>query len=130
MRMLVDSDVMNDVMAGMRRSLDWFTARTADDLMVSVISVAEVYEGAYGSRDPEDRLEEMRLFLQGFAIIPLTDIVLERFAEQRARLRRQGLLLPDMDLFIAASALAYDLPLVTRNVRHFARIPSLQMIQP
>jgi predicted nucleic acid-binding protein len=45
----------------------------------------------------------------------------------RAALRQQGLLIPDMDLLIAATALEHDLTLVTRNQRHFVRLPGLQM---
>jgi predicted nucleic acid-binding protein len=48
----------------------------------------------------------------------------------RAALRRQGQLIPDMDLFIAAIALEADLILVTRNVRHFERIAELKLYQP
>jgi predicted nucleic acid-binding protein len=36
-------------------------------------------------------------------------------------------LIPDTDLLIAATALAENLTLVTRNVRHFNRIPELKL---
>jgi hypothetical protein len=45
----------------------------------------------------------------------------------RAVLRRQGQLIPDMELRIAATTLAERLTLVTRNVRRFARIPELSL---
>ena len=48
----------------------------------------------------------------------------------RAFLRRQGQLIPDLDLLIAATALAHDLTLVTRNRRHFSRILSLRLYEP
>ena len=35
-----------------------------------------------------------------------------------------------MDLLIAATAIAEDLTLITRNVRHFARLPDLNLYQP
>ena len=35
-----------------------------------------------------------------------------------------------MDLLIAATALAEDLTLITRNVRHFARLANLRLYQP
>jgi predicted nucleic acid-binding protein len=35
-----------------------------------------------------------------------------------------------MDLFIAATALEAELTLVTRNMRHFARIPELTLYLP
>jgi predicted nucleic acid-binding protein len=34
-----------------------------------------------------------------------------------------------MDLLIAATALADGVPLVTRNVRHFERIPDLRLLE-
>jgi len=42
------------------------------------------------------------------------------------KLRAQGQPLADNDLWIAATALAYDLTLVTRN-QHFRRIPDLKL---
>jgi predicted nucleic acid-binding protein len=55
---------------------------------------------------------------------------MERFAYLRAELRRRGQLFPDLDLLIAATALQHDLTLLTRNVRHFNRIPDLRLYQP
>jgi tRNA(fMet)-specific endonuclease VapC len=44
-------------------------------------------------------------------------------------LRQQGQVLPAPDLLIGATALAYGLILVTRNLRHFQRIPGLRIYQ-
>ncbi len=52
---------------------------------------------------------------------------MELFGRHRSVLRRQGNMIPDMDLLIAATALNYDLTLMTRNIRHFARIPDLRL---
>ena len=52
------------------------------------------------------------------------------FARTRVELRRAGRLIPDLDLLIAATAIHHDLTLLTRNVRHFGRIPELQLYQP
>jgi predicted nucleic acid-binding protein len=41
--------------------------------------------------------------------------------------RKQGLRLADADLQIAATALRHNLEVVTGNVRHFERIPNLQL---
>ncbi|MCC6314168.1 MAG: type II toxin-antitoxin system VapC family toxin [Thermomicrobiales bacterium] len=106
----------------------WTLDRLADDgLAVSVIALAEVYEGAFGAPDPVARLAEFREFVSGYACLPLTDPIAERFARLRADLRRHGQLIPDMDLLIAATALDADLTLLTRNLRHFARIPNLKL---
>lgn len=101
-----------------------------DGLAVSIIAVAEVYEGAFGSPDPQATLAGLRAFLGDFAILPITEPIVEQFARLRATLRRQGQRIPDMDLLIAATAIAEDLALITRNVRHFARVLDLQLYQP
>lgn len=36
--------------------------------------------------------------------------------------------MPPSDLFIAATALNYDLTLVTRNLKHFERVPNLKLV--
>jgi predicted nucleic acid-binding protein len=61
--------------------------------------------------------------------MPLNDPVMERFARLRSDLRSQGQLIPDFDILIAATALEYNLTLVTRNLRHFQRIPSLAIYE-
>jgi tRNA(fMet)-specific endonuclease VapC len=53
-----------------------------------------------------------------------------RFAELRAFLRRRGGLISDFDIIIAATALHYDLTVLTFNVRHFQRIPDLRIYTP
>jgi predicted nucleic acid-binding protein len=94
---------------------------------VSIIAVAEVYEGAFNTVDPQRTLSGMRDFLADFAILPVNDKIIERFAQTRAMLRQQGQMIPDMDLLIASTAIVADLILITRNLRHFTRIPGLRL---
>jgi tRNA(fMet)-specific endonuclease VapC len=90
----------------------------------------ELYEGAYTSPDPTHRLRAFHQFLDGFVIFGLSDAVMHTFAKTRGRLRQDGKLIADMDLLIAATAVTYDLTLLTRNLRHFERIPDLKIYQP
>lgn len=66
----------------------------------------------------------------GLSVLPLTDPIMERFARIRFDLRRAGNLIPDMDLLIATTAVTHGLTLMTRNVRHFQRIPDLALNRP
>ena len=62
---------------------------------------------------------------QASLILPLTDQIVERAATLYGDLHRQGALLPDADLLIAATALEANRTLVTNDLSHFRRIPAL-----
>jgi tRNA(fMet)-specific endonuclease VapC len=44
-------------------------------------------------------------------------------------LKGAGLHIGDNDVWIAATALAHGLPLVSLNARHFGRVPGLQVLE-
>jgi predicted nucleic acid-binding protein len=127
MRQLADTDIIIDGLNNRPGALERLERLAESGLAVSIISVGELYEGAYRDPDPESRLAGMRQFLQGYQKLGLTDATMEEFARVRASLRSQGQLIPDLDLLIAATALTHGLTLVTRNLRHFARINGLQL---
>ena len=127
MRYLVDADWLIDATIGLPLAVRTLDRLTSDGLAVSIIAVAEVYEGAFATPAPEETLANFREFLQGYSHLPVSDAIAARFARLRAALRRQGQMIPDMDLLIAATALEEDLTLLTRNVRHFARVPHLRI---
>ncbi|MBI3979310.1 MAG: virulence-associated protein [Chloroflexi bacterium] len=58
-------------------------------------------------------------------VLPFDVAAAGRCGQIRAHLERQGTLIGDADLRIAAIALVHDLAVVTGNVRHFQRIPGL-----
>lgn len=129
MSYLFDSDWLVDMLRGVQHSIELANELHERGVSTSIITVGEIYDGAFNSVDPQQRLAYYRTFFAGFSIINLTDDVMETFARERAALRRQGQPIADMDLLIAATAITHDLTLVTRNTRHFRRIPSLKLYQ-
>jgi tRNA(fMet)-specific endonuclease VapC len=97
---------------------------------VSWLTVAEVYEGAYNSVNPDLRIALFRNFLSPFRFIGLNDEISIQFAELRAVLRRRGEMISEFDVMVAATTLHYDLTVLTFNIRHFQRIPDLKLYQP
>jgi predicted nucleic acid-binding protein len=94
---------------------------------ISIVTLGELYEGPFGTQHPEENLATMREFLTLFTVLDLTDPIMERFARIRYQLRRQGTLIPDLDLIIAATALELGLTVLTFNVRHFERVEGLAL---
>ena len=115
MRFLVDTDLLIDALANQRTTVRVLHERAESGLAISIITVGELYEGACSSNDPSSRLANFRQFLRDYDMMPLTDAIMETLARERAALRRQGMLIPDMDLLIAATAITLGLTLMTRN---------------
>lgn len=126
---LVDSDVIMDSLSGRPDAVAALHTLETQGLAVSTVTIAEVLEGAFGSADSSSHLLTYLHFLSNFATLDVTESVARRFAELRATLRRQGNLIADMDLLIAATAIVHDLSLLTRNTRHFSRVPGLHLQQ-
>ncbi|MHB8578184.1 MAG: type II toxin-antitoxin system VapC family toxin [Dehalococcoidia bacterium] len=127
MKHLVDSDRIIDWLLGRRDAIQLLAQLLPDGLAISVISLGEVYEGVYYGRDPAANERNLLRLLESFVLLDVTPGVARHYALLRGELRRQGLLIPDPDLLIASTALEHNLTLVTRNLRHFNRVPGLQI---
>ncbi len=66
-------------------------------------------------------------FLAPFYVLPSTPEVSWQFGRAFRHLRDNGNLIGTNDLWIAATGLAYEMPVVTRNVEHFRRVPGLEI---
>lgn len=124
---LVDTNWIIDALNGVRPALDAISRHLPDGLGVSIVTLGELYDGVIHGKEADSQLAELRTYLAIYDVVGLTDEVMEVFARQRVQLRRRGQLTPDLDLIIAATALVHDQTLMTRNLRHFERIPGLQI---
>ena len=68
-------------------------------------------------------------FLGPFFVLPATPEVSWQYGRTYRHLRDNGTLIGTNDLWIAATALANDMPVVTRNVADFKRVPSLEVLK-
>ncbi|MGH2559725.1 MAG: type II toxin-antitoxin system VapC family toxin [Thermomicrobiales bacterium] len=128
---LVDTNWVIDALHAEPVAVQTLADLTDDGLAISLITYAELYEGAYYARDPQTALAGMRTFLRKKEILPLTAAIAERFAvvcgELSRHLRRQ---IGDLDLLIAATAIEHNLTVLTRNVKDFQHIPGLSIFSP
>lgn len=66
-------------------------------------------------------------FLAPFHVLPSSAEVSWHYGAVYRYLRDNGLLIAANDLWIAATGLAYRMPVVTRNVQHYRRVPGLRV---
>jgi tRNA(fMet)-specific endonuclease VapC len=130
MAYLLDSDWVIHALAGRSRALSALERLSSRHIGVSVITLAEVYQQAFESTNPDAYLATYRGFIAPFRVIPVTEPIAVRFAEIRALLTRRGELISDFDMLIGATALHYNLIVLTFNLRHLSCIPDLALYQP
>jgi len=104
--------------------LQRFARLRPDRIWLSAVVAAELRYGAQRLASPR-LTAAIEAWLAGFAIRPWSDEATHHYARIRHDLERRGQPIGNMDLLIAAHALAEDSVLVTRNVREFARVPGL-----
>ena len=96
-------------------------------LFIAFMTLAEMLESARhrGLSERNFRLFKERLLTE-YTIIPWNEEICDRFADVRSWRRNKPISVPDA--LIAATALAYDLPLVTHNAKDFEGIEGLNLI--
>lgn len=94
---------------------------------ISVVTLMELYYGAYKSQKVESNIAKIRALESTIEIIPVGKEVVDIFGSYKANLERSGTPLDDFDLIVAACAMTHNLILVTNNTKHFKRIEGLKM---
>jgi predicted nucleic acid-binding protein len=127
LNLLLDTNVLSEVRrpAPDLKVLGWLDTVDEDRVFISVASIAELRRGialmaggrrraalaAWLATDLPARFAER--------ILPIDQAIAERWGDLMAQSRRSGIALSVMDGFFAATALARNLTMVTRNARDF-----------
>ncbi|MBM3219071.1 MAG: type II toxin-antitoxin system VapC family toxin [Candidatus Rokubacteria bacterium] len=127
-RFLLDTDWVIDHLNGVTAITQRLEDLRPHALTLSMISLAELYEGVHYSRDPERSRRVLLQFIAGVTVLPVDDEVCDIFGRERGNLRRQGRTVGDFDLLIGATALRHDLTLRTNNRRHFEMIGGVRLV--
>ncbi len=124
---LLDTDNLIYSLKGMEKVVRNLEKHQQDYLCISVVSLMELYYGAFKSEKKTANLAKARRIEENFDILPVDSSVAETFGMLKSYLESNGKPLDDFDLIIAASALTSNLILVTNNQKHFSRIEGLKL---
>ncbi len=91
---------------------------------ISERKVAELKYGVENSKTMEDMRVIIEVFIPPFSIIPIYNS-LDIYAKEKAKLRKQCLLIDDFNILIGATAITHDMVLKTNNVAHLSRIDNI-----
>jgi len=96
-------------------------------IVVSPVVVGELRYGIARSGRPADATSRLEALLSVVRPVALDDAAASHYGAIRADLERQGRIIGNNDLWIAAHARAAGLILVTHNTREFGRVPGLKL---
>jgi tRNA(fMet)-specific endonuclease VapC len=124
---LLDTDTLSEIMRGrdsniVQKAREYL--RTHGQFRISIITRYEILRGLKAKQASrqitlfEERCRKSILY-------PLIDDIIVKASDIYAYLYNQGLLISDADILIASTALVNNLTLITGNLEHFNRIPSL-----
>ena len=94
-----------------------------DNLVTTVISLFELTGGVETERD---RAAVEALF-GSILVLPVEREAAELAGQVDHALRKQGQRVAEADMLIAGVALQHGMSVLTKNVRHFGRIPGLRL---
>jgi predicted nucleic acid-binding protein len=125
MTYLVDAKVLSEPTRPVpdAKVLGWLSANEAEFVADSIV-LGELRLGILMVPTGRKRAQLERWFtevVERIDCLPWDAVVSRCWAELVVKFRRQGHLLPLLDGMIAATALAHDLTIATRNTRHFQR---------
>lgn len=123
---LLDTDTLIHFFRKKFSILEKIDAVGQDNCFVSEISIAELLYGAQYSDQKDKHLQETEFAADEFGIIPISE-ALNIYAAERARLRKAGTPVGSNDIFIAATALRFDLILVSGNTKDMSRIENIKL---
>jgi len=92
---------------------------------ISIIVLGELEWGVAQSSRVEENRAGLRDLLAAVRVVDLDAEVARQYGRLRAHLRAIGQPIGPNDLWIAAHALARDVPLITHNLAEFRRVPGL-----
>jgi predicted nucleic acid-binding protein len=118
-RLVVDTDVLVEYLRGRSEAGEWLESQEAG-LMVSAITVAELFAGVKGERESQ----ALDRFLLALAVLPATEEIgrlAGRYRREYGQSHGTGL----ADALIAATAAVNGSSLATFNRRHFPMLPAV-----
>lgn len=130
MAFLFDTDAISELLRPRPATayVKWIMGIAREDQFTSAVVIGELYKGAYRSTDRERHVSNIeQRVLPSVTVLPYDIGIARVFGSILAYLEDTGMIIPDADIQIAATAIGHSLELVTGNLRHFDRISGLKL---
>lgn len=102
-----------------------------DEVAISAVTASELLHGVHRAKTADQRATReafVTVTLSALPVLPFDLDTARVHARIWADLASAGTVVGDLDMMIAATALVRGWSVVTRNERHFGRVPGLDVI--
>ena len=123
---ILDTDISSYLIRGDHETVTKKFSELYDSCAISSITAAELQYGAR-KRNNKQLTQKVKAFCNLVEIIPWDEDAAKAYAKLRVELETSGTPIGNMDMLIAASALARKAVLVTDNTEHFSRVKDLKL---
>jgi tRNA(fMet)-specific endonuclease VapC len=97
----------------------------AHEVWLPAVALGELQYGAVASQKPQENLARIRDLMTWASVLVCDDVTALYYGRIKASLRAKGRLIPDNDIWIAATAMQADLPLISRD-EHFQQVEDIR----
>jgi predicted nucleic acid-binding protein len=123
---ITDTDVLIDFLVGAQPVANQIVEYIkTEQIQTTAVTSSELLSGANDGK----RGQAVRRLIDALHVLPLDRDAARRAAEVRHTLDRAGQAIGMGDSLIAGIALAYGLPLFTRNKANFQRVENLELVK-
>jgi tRNA(fMet)-specific endonuclease VapC len=121
-KLLLDTNIVIELFKGNQNVITMLDKQEKVYLPTPVLG--ELYLGAYRSNNIPKKLEEIKHFLERCIVLYSDATTADKYALIKTNLLKKGKPIPENDIWIAATALHYQLPIFTFDA-HFEEVEGL-----
>jgi tRNA(fMet)-specific endonuclease VapC len=125
---IVDTDVVSMLFKADTRADAYRTHITGRLLGISLMTLAELERWSLERNWGERRKSELAQHLIRYAVLPVSRDLRGKWAEVSFAAKRKGRPIQTADAWIAASALYYQVPLITNNRSDYSLVDGLALL--
>lgn len=123
---LLDTNICIALIKGDAAVKDFLQQQDLTQVGIPAVVLAELAFGVWKSQQSTRSVAAYREIANTYQIIDFDSVAAFHYGQIRAELERLGMMIGPNDFLIAATALAREATLVTRNYREFSRVAGLR----
>lgn len=97
-----------------------------ENCFISEMTIAELKYGVENSKATDKLRPIVEAFIPKLAIIHVFD-ALDIYTYEKAKLRKQGIMIDDFDILIGATSIINEMTMVSNNYKHLSRLDNIDL---